>query len=268
MTALPIDSARVAAAAKLLATARREGQPIERLPDAAAPRHLAEALAMQDALAQRLAVPTVGWKIGATGRDLQAKIGLEHPFYGRVFSDTVHASGIALPAGSGNNILEAELAVRLAGERALMRSDHTRDSIADAVEAVMPCIEINRPSYRSPFAMRGLDVIADNGSNAGLVLGPALADWRTRDLAAITVVFRLNGEERARGTAAAVMGHPFAALAWFANDRAARGAPLLPGEIVATGSMMGFVAAKAGDVAEAVFTGIGPDLGTVKLRLG
>ena len=77
--------------------------------------------------------------------------------------------------------------------------------LADAVAAVELCIEINRPSFRSPFAMRGLDVIADNGSNAGLVLGPAVPDWRKRDLAAVAVVFRMNGAELARGTGAAAM---------------------------------------------------------------
>ena len=59
------------------------------------------------------------------------------------------------------------------------------------------------------------------------------------------------------------MGHPFAALAWLANERVRLGAPLRAGEIVATGSLMGFVAAKAGDTAEAAFAG----LGTVVLRL-
>lgn len=258
------DAKRVAGAAKLLATARREGRLIDRLPEGAAPRDLDEALAMQEALARRLGVPVAGWKIGATAPAVQSKIGLQHPFHGRVFADTVYASGIALPAGGGHNILEAELAVRLARDLPPARRGHTAASIVDAVGEVVPCIEINRPSFRKPFAMRGLDVIADNGSNAGLVLGPTILDWRSRDLAAVAVVFRLNGEERARGVAAAAMGHPFEAMAWLANERAARGAPLRAGEIVATGSMMGFVAAQAGDTAAAEFAGSG----TVKLHLG
>jgi len=258
------DTKRVAAAAKILAAARREGQLLDRLPDDAAPRDLADALAIQEALAQRLGVPAAGWKIGATAPLVQAKIGLTHPFHGRVFAGTIYASGIAIPAGAGHNILEAELAVRLARDLPPVRHGYTAESVAAAVGAVIPCIEINRPSFRTPFAMRGLDVIADNGSNAGLVLGAPVADWPNRDLAAVSVVFRLNGAERAKGVGAAVMGHPFAALAWLAGERAGRGAPLRAGEIVATGSMMGFVDAKAGDAAEAEFAGIG----TVKLRLG
>lgn len=247
--------ARVAAAAEILFAVRRGGQPIDELPDEASPRNLAEAIAVQDALARRGGARTLGWKIGATAREVQAKIGLPHPFFGRVFEGTLHQSRAALPAGGGHNILEAEFAVRLA--RDLPRSDYAADAIAAEVAAVQLCIEINRPSFRSPFAMRGLDVIADNGSNAGLVLGPELPDWRERDLARIAVVFRVNGTERAGGTGAAAMGHPFAALAWLANERSKLGAPLRAGDVVATGSLMGFVAAKAGDAAEAEFPGIG-----------
>src|SRR5688572_8560482 len=197
------DAARIAAAAEILAAARREGRVIEGLPHDAAPRDLAEAIAVQDELARRVGARTLGWKIGATQREVQAKIGLAHPFFGRVVAGTLHESGAALPAGGGHIILEAELAARLA--RDLPGESHAAATIADAVAAVELCIEINRPSFRSPFAMRGLDVIADNGSNAGLVLGPAVPDWRKRDLAAVAVVFRMNGAELARGTGAAAM---------------------------------------------------------------
>jgi 2-keto-4-pentenoate hydratase len=95
------------------------------------------------------------------------------------------------------------------------------------------------------------------------VLGAPVPDWPSADLAAVAVMFRINGQERARGTGAAAMGHPFAALAWLANERARLGAPLRAGEVIATGSLMGFAAATAGDTAEAEFPGIG----TASVRL-
>ncbi len=257
MAPASIGDGRVAAAATLLADARRHGRPIDALPEAAAPRDLIEALAIQDALAKHIGGVTIGWKIGATQRGLQAKLGLTHPFYGRIFAGTVRATGCEISGATGQPILEAELAIRVARHFDPSRADWSAQSVAIAVEDVVPCIEINRPSFRDPFAMRGIDVIADNGSNAGLVLGAPIADWRGLDLAAIAVVFRVGGVERARGIGANVMGHPFEALAWLANDRARRGTPLAGGDIVATGSLMGFVAAKPGDVAEADFAGHG-----------
>ncbi len=254
-------SARIEAAAAFLAAARREGRVVDGFPPDTGPRDLAEGIAVQDALARHLGAATAGWKVGATTADVQAKIGLTHPFFGRVFAGTIHESGAALPAGSGHSILEAELAARLA--RDCPGTSHTAATIAGAVADVRLCIEVNRPSFRSPFTMRGVEVIADNGSNAGLVLGAPIADWARRDLAAVAVVFRVNGAERARGTGAAAMGHPFAALAWLANERARLGAPLRAGDVVATGSLMGFAPAKAGDTAEADF----PGLGAVLVRL-
>ena len=254
------DAVRIEAAAEFLAAARREGRLVEGLPAGAAPRDLAEAIAIQDALARRTG-PAAGWKIGATAPEVREKIGLAHPFFGRVFAGTIQASGAVLPAGAGHNILEAELAASLA--RDATGTAYDAESIAAAVDGVRLCIEINRPSFRAPFAMRGFDVIADNGSNGGLVLGAELADWRERDLAAVAVVFRINGQELARGAGAAAMGHPLAALAWLANERARLGSPLRAGDVVATGSLMGFVGARAGDLAEAEFPGIG----TVSVRL-
>jgi 2-oxo-3-hexenedioate decarboxylase/2-keto-4-pentenoate hydratase len=247
------EEGRIAAAARLLAEVRRGGRLIEALPEAAAPRDLAEAIAMQEALAALLGLRANGWKIGATQPDLQAKIGLAEPFFGRVFGGTVRASGADICAASGRVILEAELAVRLGSNFDPRKVDWNARSIDAAIDEVIPCIEINRPSFRNPFAMRGLDVIADNGSNAGLVLGAPIADRRRLDLAAIAVTFRLGGAPMASGIGANVMGHPLAALAWLANDRARRARPLAAGELVATGSMMGFVEAKPGDRAEADF---------------
>jgi 2-keto-4-pentenoate hydratase len=252
-----VDGGRIATAAALLAEARRTGRPIDALPEAAAPRDVPEALAIQDALAKHIGGATIGWKIGATQRGLQAKLGLAEPFYGRIFAGTVRATGCEISGATCQLILEAELAVRLARNFDPSRADWSAQSVAIAVDDVVPCIEINRPSFRNPFAMRGIDVIADNGSNAGLVLGAPIADWRRHDLAAIAVVFRISGVERASGIGANVMGHPLDALAWLANDRARRGTPLAGGDIVATGSLMGFVAAKPGDVAEADFAGHG-----------
>jgi 2-oxo-3-hexenedioate decarboxylase/2-keto-4-pentenoate hydratase len=258
-----MEAGDIEAAASLLMAARAGAALLEGWPDGLAPCNEAEALAIQSACARRRGVACAGWKIGATAPALQAKIGLAQPFYGRIFADTILAGGASLAAGQGHNILEAELAVRLARDLPGDRGAHDRDSVAAAVEAVFPCIEINRPSFRAPFAMRGWDVIADNGSNAGLVLGPAIADWRRHDLAGIEVSFRLAGAECARGSGAAVMGHPFAALAWLADARVAAGAPLAAGDIIATGSMMGFAPARAGQEAVADFG----RFGEVSLRL-
>ena len=81
-------------------------------------------------------------------------------------------------------------------------------------------------------------LIADDFFDAGCVLGQSVDDWRRLDLSALIGVTRINGAEVGRGRSADVMGHPFEALAWLANNLARRGRSLQAGEFVFTGSVV------------------------------
>ncbi|MGE0733184.1 MAG: 2-keto-4-pentenoate hydratase [Alphaproteobacteria bacterium] len=249
--------------AEILFRARQDGALLERVAEHVMPADEDEAYDAQDALGEYLGLYVAGWKIGATTTQVQKAIGMSEPFSGRIIAGTVYRSGIELAAGKGHNILEAEFAVRLARDLAGEARPYTADDLRGAIHAIHPCIEINRPSFKDPFKMSGLAVIADNGSNAGIVLGEAIENWQRVDLAAASVEFRKNDAVVARGVGANVMAHPFNALAWLANKRAARGDYLRRGQFIATGSLMGFVACAAGDGVAAEFG----KLGTVKLRL-
>lgn len=62
---------RIAAAAALFAQAWLDGTTIDAFPDDLAPGDLAEASAMQDAMAARIGEDIVGWKIGGEPRPRQ-----------------------------------------------------------------------------------------------------------------------------------------------------------------------------------------------------
>ena len=55
---------RITAAASLFAQAWLDGTTIDAFPNDLAPRDLAEAMAMQDAMAAQIGEDIVGWKIG------------------------------------------------------------------------------------------------------------------------------------------------------------------------------------------------------------
>ena len=57
---------RITAAASLFAQAWLDGTTIDAFPNDLAPRDLAEAMAMQDAMAAQIGEDIVGWKIGDT----------------------------------------------------------------------------------------------------------------------------------------------------------------------------------------------------------
>lgn len=249
--------------AEILFRVRQDGALLERVAEHVMPADEDEAYDAQDALGEYLGLYVAGWKIGATTAQVQKAIGMNEPFSGRIIAGTVYRSGIELAAGKGHNILEAEFAVRLARDLPGEGLSYTADNLRGAIHTVHPSIEINRPSFQDPFKMSGMAVIADNGSNAGIVLGDPIADWQRVDLAAAAVQFRKNAAAVAQGTGANVMGHPFNALAWLANKRAARGDFLRRGQFIATGSLMGFVACAAGDSVVADFG----RLGSVAMKL-
>jgi len=68
----------------------------------------------------------------------------------------------------------------------------------------------------------------------------------------------VNGEATLTGSAAKVLGHPLAALAWLANELPARGLSLRAGEFVTTWVTTDEIyPAEAGDRLTAEFAGLG-----------
>jgi 2-keto-4-pentenoate hydratase len=67
----------------------------------------------------------------------------------------------------------------------------------------------------------------------------------------------INGIEIGIGKGGDILGHPFEALAWLANMRAARGRHLRAGEFVLLGSVVETKWVRAGDLVEAEIDGLG-----------
>src|SRR5689334_17884143 len=71
-----MDSARSEAAAETLATVRREGRLLERLPEESRPRSLAEGYEIQSAFVKSWPDKLAGWKIGATSHVTMERFGV------------------------------------------------------------------------------------------------------------------------------------------------------------------------------------------------
>jgi 2-oxo-3-hexenedioate decarboxylase/2-keto-4-pentenoate hydratase len=73
----------------------------------------------------------------------------------------------------------------------------------------------------------------------------------------LTGVTLINGAEVGRGRGGDVMGHPFEALAWLANNFAQRDQGLRAGEFVFTGSVVETKWVNAGDRVTMRIEGLG-----------
>jgi 2-oxo-3-hexenedioate decarboxylase/2-keto-4-pentenoate hydratase len=248
-------------AAEAIAAARRSLTPLPALSKALEPHDLAAGYAVQYALHELLVSdhgPLVGYKIGCTSDVMQKYLSIPHPCSGGIFASRVHDSGVALKAGDYVRVgVECEIAVRLARDLPATQESFTRDSVAAAVEAYFPAIEIVDDRYVQWEALSAPTLVADDFFAAGIVLGSPVPRAQLPDLLQVAGRALINGVEAGKGSGADVLGHPHNALAWLANHLAAQGKALREGQIVMTGSLVKTIWLKAGDRARMEFTGLG-----------
>ena len=252
---------KILSAANTIAAARRNRTPLAPLSADAALRTEAEGYLVQEKLRDLLAadfgVP-VGYKIGCTSKVMQEYLDIPHPCGGSVFSKGVHASGTALRHNDFIRVgVECEIAVRLARDLPAALAPFTADSVAQAIEAYLPAIEIVDDRYTHWQTMGAPILVADDFFAAGCVLGKPVARSAAPDLLDVIGRAVINGDEVARGTGADVLGHPHNALAWLANHLASSGKSLRAGEIVLTGSLVKTIWLNAGDAVTMDLSGLG-----------
>jgi 2-oxo-3-hexenedioate decarboxylase/2-keto-4-pentenoate hydratase len=252
---------RILTAAKAIATVRRNRVSLRTLPPWAAPRDEAEGYKVQRAL-HDLMLPAsgalVGYKIGCTSKVMQQYLNIPHPCSGGVFARGVHESGAALRAADYIRVgVECEIAVRIVRELAPGQGPFTAASVADAIEAYLPAIEIVDDRYETWETLGAPTLVADDFFAAGCVLGAPAVRTAVPDLLSVTGRALINGVEAGRGTGADVLGHPHQALAWLANHLAEEGKSLHAGQIVLTGSLVKTVWLQPGDHVVMELAGLG-----------
>jgi 2-keto-4-pentenoate hydratase len=230
-------------AVRLLLAARGDHRRIDGLPEDCRPATIADGYRIQDGVAAALGVATAGWKIACTSDEACKILGADGPFAGRVLAPFVLDSPAELSAGAFHmRGLEGEFAFRLGADLPAAGGPYAAEEMAAAVECLHPAIEIVDSRFSDWIGVGSPSLAADNA-----------AGWQSTDLNDVEVSMALNGETKKTGTGADVLGHPLAALAWLANDRAAHGGGLRAGEVVTTGTCTGVVFANAGDTGVAHF---------------
>lgn len=246
-------------AARLLLSARADRRPIEALPAACRPEGTADAYAIQDTMVAARGEPVAGYKIGATNPKVQDYMGIDEPFYGRIFASGVHDSPAMLSAGAFNfRLIEPEFAFRLGSDLPARAAAYTAEEVAGAVASLHPAIEVIDSAFGEAWVNAGApSLTADNGIHGAFVLGPGIADWRALGLATHRVALWRNGTQVEQGVGGNAMGHPLNPLAWLA-DQASHGGPgLRAGEVITTGVVTPFIYAEAGDDIRADFGPLG-----------
>jgi 2-keto-4-pentenoate hydratase len=227
-----------AAAARVLRQARQAGRTLDGLLSAEVSLSLEDAYRVQDQVtAARLAAGErrAGWKLGYTSPVMRAQMGIAAPNFGPLTDAMLLDSPALLPDGALHPRVEPEIGLRL-GRR--LTAPGTADQALAACDAALACLEIV-DSVWSGYRFTLEDNTADGSSAAWVVVGPelALADLALADLAGLPVALSVDGVVVERATGAAAGGHPAAGLAWLAEQVAARGGALEPGDLIITGGL-------------------------------
>jgi len=253
---------RIQRTARLLAGQYRDRARFS-LDEESAPRTIEEAYAMQEAFQEimsRARGPVAGYKIAYTTAAMQQNAGVDEPGAGVILGKNINHSPATLQSAGYLRLgIECEVAARLGQDLPASGAPYNRDQVAEALDAIMPAFEVidARGSEIQDAQVRLLASIATNISNAGVVLGSPVTDWRKVDLAASRGSMTINGELVGEGHGSDVMGHPLEPLVWLANMLAKRGKGLTAGTVVITGSIVTPKFLNAGDVATVAIEGIG-----------
>ena len=194
----------------------------------------------------------VGIKMGFTSRAKQLQMGLDDLIWGRLTDAMQQEEGGEIDfARFVHPRVEPEVAYLL--KRELSGKVSPAQALA-AVEAVAPAMEIIDSRY-ADFRFDLGDVVADNSSSSGFVLG----DWHApdTDVTNLGLVLSCDGVAREIGSTAAILGNPIRALVAAARVAASAGEVLAPGDSVLAGGATAAVALGPGMAVETSFQTLG-----------
>lgn len=252
---------RLAHYAETLDTAARNARAAPQITPADAAFTVAEAYQVQKlSVDRRLArgERRIGVKMGLTSRAKMQQVGVEEVAWGRLTDAMLIEEGAALSrANFIHPRVEPEIAFLM---KAPLAGEVTAAAALAAVEAIAPAMEIIDSRFENfKFALE--DVVADNTSSSGLVVGP----WHDPrlDFSNLGVILEIDGTVVEVGSTAAILGHPLRSLVAAARLVAQAGEQIEAGAIVMAG---GITAAPNLAPGQAVRTTI-QNLGAVMFRV-
>ncbi len=246
--------------AESLFSAKREAKAIAKITAGNSSFGLRDAYHVQRALLElhlRNDEKLVGLKMGLTSKPKMQQMGVHEPIHGFLTSAMQISDGgeIALQ-GRIHPKAEPEIAFVLGKEL------KGRPSLAEAlfaVDGVCAALEIIDSRFQN-FEFALPDVVADNGSSSGFILGGTMKKASSIDLANLGILLELDGKSQQFGSSAAILGSPGRSLAALVALLDAEGKSLPAGAIVLAGAATAAIPLAKNSWVRATFQ----ELGTVE----
>jgi 2-keto-4-pentenoate hydratase len=239
-----LSTAGIANLADALVAARRERRALTAFPGSVPP-DLATAYAVQDAAIAKFGA-VVGWKVAAVGPQFRDRYDVPR-LSGPVMDGTVTMAQSETPV---------EIRPILARDLPARATPYTEAEVAAASGAMHAGVEFAGFPLPTINDLGPGAIISCFGNNAGIIVGPAIADWAKRPMESLGTKVEIDGREVGHGSAAKVAGGPLSALLFLANHLSERGRGLKAGDWVSSGATTGVHDVTVGNTARLVFDGV------------
>ncbi|MEH7343169.1 fumarylacetoacetate hydrolase family protein [Bacillus sp. JJ1532] len=195
------------------------------------------------------------YKMGITSEAKMKQMNIDQPIYGAVFDYMrVHDKGEIFIEEFIHPKVEAEIAFILGED--IEGPGVTGAEVMAKTKGIQPAFEIIDSRYEN-FKFKLPDVVADNTSASRVVMGNKVFDPKQFDLEKIGVTLSINGEIKASGTSADVLGNPANSVAMLANMLFCQGKGKIPkGSIIFTGGITEAILLTKGDHVTSKFEGM------------
>lgn len=252
------EASTLAAFAHILDEAQRSATPIEQL-SARGELGLANAYAVQHAIIagrRGRGERVVGVKLGFTSLAKARQMGVDDIILGSITDAMrIDDGGRFDRRASIHPRIEPEVAYLLGADL----DDETlvdERELAGVIAGVAPALEIIDSRYKD-FRFSLDDVVADNASAAGFVIGPWVDPTLAAEIGNRGVRLEIDGRLVETGSTAAVLGHPHRAIAAARRLAAAHGFALRAGMVLLAGAATAAVPVPDRGFVEASIAGLG-----------
>lgn len=234
--------------------ARRAAEGISGYPGDM-PGSLEEAYRIQDAAIAAWPHSVRGWKVGRVAPPFTSQFGTDRlagPIF-RVAEASEDRDAIMPVFADGFAAGEAEFLFRIGSAPAPGKERFSLEEAAQLIDAVHVGIEIASSPLRTINALGPVAVVSDFGNNNGLLVGPAIPDWRRSGFEEWTVTTLVDGVEVGRGSSSSFPDGAIGSARFLFELAARRGIQLTPGQWISTGAVTGVHEAGPGNTVEARF---------------
>jgi 2-keto-4-pentenoate hydratase len=228
--------------ARQFVTARLGAQKLAAFPGTIPP-DLATGYRHQDAAIGLYPDEIAGWKIGRVGPEFEDRFGpgrIAGPIFAKAVRRADGTGPVPFPVFEGGfAAIEAEFVFALAKDAPTTKLTWSLDEARALVGDMHIGIETAGSPLATINALGPTVVVTDFGNNAGLILGPRVADWRDRADSNLACECFIEGKSVGKGAASDLPGGPMEALRFLLEHCAQRGRPLKAGLLISTGAATG-----------------------------